>query len=900
VNEPEREAYEAAISYSSEERAFVERLHEALTAAGLHVWFDAAERVPDAPYSRTLAPELADAECVIVVIDPSYRDTDWTRRELEVVLAYGPVRPILPVLRADPEYLPGELTPAQAIDMREDGRAFDEGVELLVATIRGEPRAPIRRRHHLARGGDPAARWRVPPEHRAPLRAYLEWVVENSEERDGDERLLTSSSPGRSGRPRQPFHGYVPLGLQRVQDRVPGDSAIPGILWRDLHTESSLGDRLDEPSENGRKRRLTILGDPGAGKTMLLRRWAYSRADACAASLDTLEPTDDWTVPVFVSLADLDLTDRARRRELPHNLAARAYGKAGSTPIEEVAAALAWAVEAGSAVLLLDGLDEVRDMGASAHMRIRTWARQCPDVPIVVASRHLGYRRPDESFETLELLPLDHEFQSALLERFVSPDRATEVLAQCLAHPAMQEMAENPFLLTQMARLARLDPGPLPTRLPALYQRVIAQTADAEMTRSLASPRPIMDYLAAEAMHGRGEVELRRLTVKLTGRPGSRFGPARQPADVGRWADIFCHLASLSEEARPERFIRRLRADHPELAERALLGLKRLSPEALVSELRRADPRRALSLRALREVIHRFQGDRDALAHALVGLARDVPTRESLYLTAAALVAIGADRQHMGSLRTFAPEGDNLGVASPAWVSIPAGTFWVGRPEGKGARAEQPHGSVAISEPFEMLATPVTQALHAVVTGLTPSTCEGDLRLPVESVNWFDAQQFCSRLTVLLGTRARLPTEAEWEHACRAGTDPDQDYWSGSGLRALDPVGWHMFNSGEHPLPVALKRANHWGLYDLHGNVKEWTSDQASGDFCPDPHPIEGPVEPMLRVMRGGSWDDAPDWALTVFRSGRVPSLRRADTGFRVVLPGRDAGPQTFISWPAL
>jgi formylglycine-generating enzyme required for sulfatase activity len=886
VNEPEREAYEAAISYASEERPFVERLHEALTAAGLHAWFDAAERVPGAPYPRTLAPELADAECVVVVIDQHYRDTDWTRRELEVVLAYGPVRPIIPVLRADPQYLPSELASAQAIDMREDGRGFDEGVELLVATIRGEPRAPIRRRHRPARGEDPAARWRVPAKHRAPLRAYLEWVVENSEERDGDERLLTSSSPGRSERPRQPFHGYVPRGLWGVLGQVWGDNAIPGIGWRHSFTESSFGAGLYEPSEDGRKRRLTILGDPGAGKTTLLRCWTHSLADACAASLDTLEPTARWTVPIFVSLADLDLSDRARRRELPHNLATRAYGKASSAPVAGVAAALAWAIETGRALLLLDAFDEVRDVGASAQLRIRSWARQCPDSPIVMTCRRLGYPRSKIDFEEFELQPLDLEDQTALLERYVSPERAAEILAQCVAHPAMQEMVENPFLLTQVARLAQSDSGPLPTSRLALYQRVIAQTVDSEMTGSPASPRPIMDYLAAEAMHGRGEVELRRLALKLTGRLGSRFGPARQPADVGRWADIFCHLASLSEEARPERFIRRLRADHPELAERALFGLERLSPEALVGELRRPEPKRALSLRALREVIHRFQGDLDALAHALVGLARDVPTRESLYLTAAALVAIGADGQHLDSLRTLAPEGDNLGVASPAWPRVPAGTFWMGSHPGQGDPDEHPQHQVTISQPFEMLATPVTQALYAVVTGLSPSGFAGDLRLPVETVHLWDAQRFCSQLAALLGKEVRLPTEAEWEYACRAGTEPGLDYWSGNGEQALESVGWHERNAGGHPHAVALKRPNPWGIYDVHGNVWEWTSDVWQRVYTAQPATDPtGPPGGGDRVWRGGSWAYTAVGTRAACRVVRHPAVRFEYIGFRVVLP---------------
>ena len=165
------------------------------------------------------------------------------------------------------------------------------------------------------------------------------------------------------------------------------------------------------------------------------------------------------------------------------------------------------------------------------------------------------------------------------------------------------------------------------------------------------------------------------------------------------------------------------------------------------------------------------------------------------------------------------------GGAAMELVWCPPGTFEMGSPAGEaGRRDDEKQHRVTVTNGFWMARTEVTQAQWKSVMGKNPSEHTGDDNLPVENVSWKAARKFCSR------TGLQLPTEAEWEYACRSGsTGP----YAGSGR--LDEMGWFEGNSGGQTHPVGQKSANAWGLQDMHGNVSEWCEDKdrsSGGTMC--------------------------------------------------------------------
>lgn len=216
-----------------------------------------------------------------------------------------------------------------------------------------------------------------------------------------------------------------------------------------------------------------------------------------------------------------------------------------------------------------------------------------------------------------------------------------------------------------------------------------------------------------------------------------------------------------------------------------------------------------------------------------------------------------------------------------------------------------PPGSVELSDrrtqrrwsvevgPFQLAAVPVTQSQYARVTGQRPSGTRGD-RLPVDSVSWSDAIHFCNALSEQAGLTPayrvgagdeevdrigsadgyRLPTEAEWEYACRAGT-------TGPRYGQLDEIAWYRANSGDRVHEVGTKQPNAWGLHDMLGNVWEWCWDI----YDPD-------VYASYRVLRGGGWFDEHWNCRASVRRRSHPTLHIDDVGFRIAR-SHHADPQT-------
>ena len=225
-------------------------------------------------------------------------------------------------------------------------------------------------------------------------------------------------------------------------------------------------------------------------------------------------------------------------------------------------------------------------------------------------------------------------------------------------------------------------------------------------------------------------------------------------------------------------------------------------------------------------------------------------------------------------------------------VLIPAGEFMMGSPASEAQRYadEGPQRTVRISRPFYLARTEVTQAQWQAVMGNNPSHFKGDGRLPVEQVSWNDAQEFCRKLSAKAGVTVRLPTEAEWEYACRAGTATPFHFGSTITTDQANYDGNYPYGGGpkgvyrQKTVAVGSFPANAWGLHDMHGNVWEWCQDlygaYAAGSVT-DPTGAGSGTE---RVLRGGSWSSGATYCRCAYRSGSRPAYRFDDIGFRVAV----------------
>ena len=235
------------------------------------------------------------------------------------------------------------------------------------------------------------------------------------------------------------------------------------------------------------------------------------------------------------------------------------------------------------------------------------------------------------------------------------------------------------------------------------------------------------------------------------------------------------------------------------------------------------------------------------------------------------------------------------------WREIPAGEGWVGSPKSESQwDDERPRHRVKILQPFQMAAVPVMNAHYAAFDAKHAGDKPPDL--PVVGVSWRQAVQFCRWLeeTFAWARGARLPREEEWEFACRAGTETA--YWSGKSEEDLARVGWYGRNSGNRTHRVGEKPANPWGLYDVHGNVWEWTASVWRDDYSSQAEGIEiDPAEPPAdlaaaasarRVVRGGScWLNAGR-TRAAYRYHGDPVIELVGIGFRVLLPPLSSGPE--------
>jgi len=241
-------------------------------------------------------------------------------------------------------------------------------------------------------------------------------------------------------------------------------------------------------------------------------------------------------------------------------------------------------------------------------------------------------------------------------------------------------------------------------------------------------------------------------------------------------------------------------------------------------------------------------------------------------------------------------------------VCIPGGEFLMGSPEDEEGRRENESPQHLVKMPaFLMGKYPVTQAQWRAVADLpkenrdiepNPSGFKGD-NLPVEQVSWLEATEFCARLSRKTERNYRLPSEAEWEYACRAGTTTPFHFGSTISSEVANYNAKYAYgrsSKGEYPEETTLvgsfEVANNFGLYDMHGNVYEWCADHWYENY--EGAPVDGSARINLnarknftRLLRGGAWDTYPEVCSSAHRSKDIATNRDISVGFRVVFSAR-------------
>lgn len=213
-------------------------------------------------------------------------------------------------------------------------------------------------------------------------------------------------------------------------------------------------------------------------------------------------------------------------------------------------------------------------------------------------------------------------------------------------------------------------------------------------------------------------------------------------------------------------------------------------------------------------------------------------------------------------------------------ILVEAGSFKMGSEYGY--KNEMPVHKVKITEDYYIGETEVTQELWEAVMGKNPSNFKGAQK-PVESVSWNDCQTFIKILNVLTGKKFRLPTEAEWEYAALGGKKWEKQTYAGSNKPG--DIAWFRENANQQTHPVAEKKANIIGLYDMGGNVWEWCADWF--DFYMSKSTVKNPTGPTtgnLRVCRGGSWNDNDEYCRTTNRHRETPTEGFNNLGLRLAM----------------
>lgn len=734
----------------------------------------------------------------------------------------------------------------------------------------------------------------------------------------------------------QPEHGtafihevYVDL---QIDCSLPSDHpGMPGgevteIGPRRLTLERLLAGGDDLP----RCGRWALLGDPGAGKSTLARHLVWQNAR------DHRQP-----LTLYVGLADF-----AEFRGDPFAFIQDRVSHGAGEAAEGIADAVrALADHEGRVWLVFDGLDEVAPERLSAvRQQIEAFARRWPRVAIVVCSRPIGYETL-AGFSPARVQPLDVRQQRRLLDRWLGEAAAARAFARIEAERALQDAASNPLLLSLMARLASEAPTKaLPASRGGLYGAALKllltrghSPAKRGLGRHASSARRLLGLLSVALTEAGGE-KWRRVVIEETldaaidghrraerllvrewqtvgglldrvARDTGILGPhegegrrwcylhrslrerlaaealadegaeaivarIRAVADdadrLGRWGETLGMACGLLDE--PAAPLRALREADEALTLRVLPELSGLQPAVALEVLFGIEPRVVDDNHIWdAEVLHRL-AVKWPLDEATVRLMEQVTPDldlDRLAFVHHALILLDRPPERVAFFAAAGRPVDR--VPHIRWVPIPPGAFHMGDP----GDAMPVH----ITEAFEMGATPVTVGQYRAFD--PEHRCRGGAEHPVTEVSWWRAWLFAAWVG------GGLPTEAQWEHACRAGKA--SRFWSGDDDADLNRVGWFGGNSGGRSHPVAEKPANPWGLFDMHGNVWEWCRDspgpyREASAAAPLVDP-QGPPTGGVRVLRGGSCIHGAGLCRSAQWNAVRPGDRSRGVGLRLVRP---------------
>ncbi len=368
----------------------------------------------------------------------------------------------------------------------------------------------------------------------------------------------------------------------------------------------------------------------------------------------------------------------------------------------------------------------------------------------------------------------------------------------------------------------------------------------------------------------------------------------------GRWAEPFALW--IAKSAEPDHWLREIARQNAVLARRALASVAAASKEVVLEILDLDGDDRDARCEQYARVVE-LVGDLEAGIQTLGELAARSEDCQELWYLREALRAVAAEHPEaadkveaaegrMFEHEAFGPRPSEEQVAAwmgpdgkPFWRVVRAGTsFTMGAKRGEtGNRDELMRREITFAESFAIGATPITNARFAEFRpGFQDRESREQVDHPVVEVSWYDAEMYCAWAGL------RLPSESEWEGACRAGSETA--YWSGEAEEDLASAGWYSGNSEQRTHAVGEKPANGWGLFDVHGNVEEWCQDDWNDgaidelkEFAwplPDGSPLLG-TGAVNRVVRGGSWDGHAGSCRSAYRNRLPRAYRFAGVGFR-------------------